>query len=41
MGEIITFQDYNKKNQCEWKHAYTVFKLRVKQVIYESNIMTT
>ena len=34
-AEII--QDYNKK-KCEWKYTYTVLKLRVKQVIYESNI---
>ena len=36
-AKIITVQDYNK-NYCEWKYIYTKFKLRVKQVIYESNI---
>ena len=39
-AEIIIVQDYNK-NKSEWKYTYTVFKLRVKVVIYESNIMTT
>ena len=39
VAEIIIVQDYNKKkNKCEWKYTYAVFKLRVKEVIYESNI---
>ena len=33
----ITVQDYNKQ-LIRWKYTYRVFKLRVKQVIYESNI---
>ena len=37
-AEIITVEDYNKKNYYEWKYTYTVFTLRAKQVIYESNI---
>ena len=36
-AEIITVEDYNKK-KYEWKYTYTVFTLRAKQVIYESNI---
>ena len=38
-AEIITIQDYkHAQNQCEWKNTYKVFKIRVKQVIYESSI---
>ena len=37
-AEIRNVQDYLcTKNQCEWKSTYTVLKLRVKQVTYESN----
>ena len=35
-AKITTVQDYNKKNWFEGKYTYTVLKLRVKQVIYES-----
>ena len=34
--KTITVQDYKGKKKCEWKYIYTVLKLRVKQVIYES-----
>ena len=38
-AEIIAAQDYkHTKNECEWKYTYTVLKLRVKQVTYESKI---
>ena len=39
MVKIIIIQDYNcTKNECEWKFTYTVIKLRVKQVRYESKM---
>ena len=38
-AEIITIQDYkHAQNWCEWKYTYKVLKLRVKQLIYDSNI---
>ena len=39
-AKITTVQDYKhiKKNYCKCKYSYTVLKLRVNQVIYESKI---
>ena len=39
VAEISAAQDAKcTKNQCVWKYTYTVTKLRVKQVTYDSKI---
>ena len=34
----LTVQDNKQQKKCEWKYTYTVLKLRVRQVMYESKI---
>ena len=38
-AKIIAVPGYKgTKNYCEWKYTYTMLKLRIKQVTYESKI---